>query len=692
MNETILSLIVFIFGIITGLPFIRNVYGHDVAACMYNVARNLKGDVVFYKETPHCTIGHFTHIFLMQRFFDKYNTTAFNFIVCVYNALTSFVLFWVLSNIFGTLAGLFGSCFYSIYIKSPRLDGNWASFEQFIPLPLFTSLLCILQTGSGYSLFWLILSGFLFGYAILIKQTSILYFPGFILAAISVGHSLTDILIFTGGILISNLIPLVYYSLRHNAFWSYLIAIWLISIPMAVNPKKFNKYYPRINVRGDKKSINKKTIIFNISRSLPPVLLLTITAIIFLLFNGITLLHMGLLLCLGISVLMLFMRGTFFPHYWLHTIPWLSIFAGFSLSEITSGFINAWPPEAISITALLAIGFLIYDAVRVDKHFYGFPNDEYSFLKRVYGDDVTHQYKTQISIGKYIRNTTKEDDKIIVCGWAPHILLYADRPHFTKEYCLYYEDYIKIHNRDNPNYYVFLEEIFKFKKNTIVKQSENPFHSGYPAVIVFGSCDSHMDGFEELAGIKYSVDKNAGGYPLFRPDLELTELMALYENKENISDILGESCNDLKEKIKKMMESENYEQAIPLITKLVHLEPDCVKHLLMIGDCLIYSGKHMLLFNFYQRLIRKNLLNNSLKLHLINKIGESYFHQNDLEKAKEVFKDVLKHDLNNIDALNNIGVIHYRQNDIEKAIHSFNRVLSLDPDNMDAKNNMTTIG
>ena len=532
MTEIFISIGILIFGILTSLPFIKNAYGHDVAACMYNVSQNLKGNVVFYKETPHCTIGHFTHIFLFQKFWDKYNTTAFNWIVCLYNAFTSFVLFWIITEIFGTLAAIFGSCFYSIYITSPRLDGNWAPFEQLIPLPLFVSILCILQIDSNYTLWWMTLSGLLFGYAILIKQTSIFYTPGFILIAISTGHHFSNILIFGVGILISNLIPLFYYSIRHDAFWSYLIAIWLISIPMAVNPKKYNKYYPRINVRGEKKDINKKEIIFNVSRSLLPMVLLNMVAFVLFIFNHINLLHVGLFLCLGISVLRLFMRGTFFPHYWLHTIPWLTIFAGFAMSKITMNTIETFPPNAVTIAGLLALGFLIYDAISVDKHFYGIPKDEYSFLERVWGEGLANQYKMQIKIGEYIRNTTNENDQIIICGWAPHILLYADHPHFTKEYCLYTEDYLKIHNRDNTNYYVFLEEIFNFKKNTIVKQAENPFHSGYPEVIVFGTCEPDVDGFEKLAGIKYSIDENAGGYPLFRPDNELTKLMALYEKKD----------------------------------------------------------------------------------------------------------------------------------------------------------------
>ena len=37
-----------------------------------------------------------------------------------------------------------------------------------------------------------------------------------------------------------------------------------------------------------------------------------------------------------------------------------------------------------------------------------------------------------------------------------------------------------------------------------------------------------------------------------------------------------------------------------------------------------------------------------------------------MEKAEDVFEDVLKHDNNNITALNNIGVIYYKKKNIEK--------------------------
>jgi len=455
------SIFVFLFGIITWIPFLNGVYGHDQALHAYWVDRCKKGDLVLYKQHCNSAIGHYLHFFFLQLFWGKYNTKAFYWFMCLYTSTSSLILFWVLFQLFGLLPAVSGSMLFSLYIASPRIDSNWGSFEQLIPLPLLGSILCILNS-SHYNPYIILSGGMLLGYSILIKQHSVLYLPGYFLMIAGVGHSLYHHLIFLCGIVITNLIPLIYYWLRHNAFWEYLIANWLFLLPTAINPGKYNKLYPQICVRGEKGQTVRKKVIINNSRSLPPILFLSVIGILVLFSYNFNLLYLGLFASLIVSASMIFMRGTFFPHYWLNIIPWLAIFSGFGISEIIHNSVRPGPPNAVTFAGILAVILLFLDAICVDRKFYVFSKDPYQFLRKVWGEGLADRYKLWKRIGEYIKNTTKPEDRILICGHAPHILLYSDRTHFTVQDCLYTKDYLEIYNRDNPTYLDFLNSIYKF--------------------------------------------------------------------------------------------------------------------------------------------------------------------------------------------------------------------------------------
>ena len=239
--ELFLSFAVFLFGILTWLPFINGVYGHDVAGTIVCWDHCLKTGDHLYNDTANPSVGHFFHISFLIKLWGKFNAKAFYGIMCVYCAISSFVLFWLLLHLFGTLPAVFGSMLFSLYIVCPRLEGNCGPFEQLIPLPLFTSMLCIVLSLKVYSIPLILFGGILLGYAILIKQISAVYIPGYLLMLAGSKHLLADQLTFSAGVLITNSIPPIYYWVKHNAFWNYLIVTWLFQLPAALNPKKYNR-------------------------------------------------------------------------------------------------------------------------------------------------------------------------------------------------------------------------------------------------------------------------------------------------------------------------------------------------------------------------------------------------------------------------------------------------------------------
>jgi len=699
--EYYISIFVFAFGIITWIPFINGVYGHDVAYNMYVVERSKKGNFVFYKDYFMSPIGHYLHTIFMQSICDKSNTKAFYWIMCLNCSLSAVVLFWVLTHLFGIIPAVSGSMLFSLYIGSPRLDGNWGPFEQLMPLPLFGSLLCIIISSDISSFYLIILGGALFGYAILVKQTAAVTLPGYLIILIGTGHTLYGCLYFLSGIIISNLIPLFYYWLKHNAFWEYLVSFCLLLLPFAINPRKYNKFYPAANVRGVISNFKeKRDIIIKNSRSLPPLLFLSLIGATILFVNSFSLIYLGLFVCLILSVSTIFMRGTFFAHYWLNIIPWLAIFAGYGLSEIIKSSFRAGHLTVFTLIGILTVILLFIDAIRVDKKYYVFSKDPYHFLRKVYGQAVVNGYKLWTQIGEYIKETTKPDDKILICGHAPHILLFSDRAHITAEACLYTEDYLDIYNRENPTHQDFLNQIYKFKNFKLIKQKENVFKKGHPKLIVFTEGIVDIEGFEKLTGVKYSFEAKMGGIiPVFRADLELTELMSLYENPDNAKSSI-ESDSDLeRDKLADntdptepvQTDNTDWDTALKKAKQLLRTDPYNIEYLLVLGDCLIGSDKYKLLFSFYNRLCEKKIVPSSSVLHLLNKLGEAYCNQNKFNDAEELFHKILNLNSNNPTVLNNLGFIYSQQNNNHKASEYFQKSLELDPDNMDAIYNLDQI-
>ena len=682
-----ISILIFVFGIITWIPFFKTPYSQDQAGSAYYVDKVLNKKLTFFKDMPIYTIGHYLHLIILQFFFGKENK-YFNRLMCLWCSLSSLLIYWIVYNLFGLTAAIIAGALFALYIVNPRIDGNWGPFETILALPLLASLALILQApeADGYTL--IALSGLFLGYSILIKQTAILYVPGYLLMIVGMNIPFTSLFIFIGCILVANIIPLIYYWFK-GAVWEYLACNWLMMIPSAVNPKKYNEYYPKSFVRGEIRN-NKIKILFKNSLSLLPIIFLTVISLISLIgSHHFSLFHLGLLLCLLSSILMVFMRGTFFPHYWLYMVPWLVILCSYSFSEMA---ISLRSTSSISLLQLCIIvptfGLFIY-AIYSDYGFYIPHKDPYGFIRKYNGDGfVNSNYKYPKEIGEYIKNITTPEDKILVCGWSPYIYLYSGRDTFSPDtgICLYAEDYLEIFNRPNPTFLYFLNSIYKFKNFKIIKQKENVFMSGFPEIIVFSDGKGNIKDFEKLTNICYSREEELGGYPLYKADRELTELMAFFESIEN------NSIQDANEyKLSDILDPQDWDSALAIAKRLLEEDPYKIEHLLTLGECLIGSENYKLLFNFYNRLIEKKMIPATSSLELLAKLGEAYCHQDKFNEAEEIFNSILKLKPDNPTVLNNLGFVYSKLNNNKKASLCFQKTLELDPDNQDAIINLEQI-
>jgi hypothetical protein len=648
--ELTISITIFLFGILTWIPFLNNVYGQDMASAMWCVDQMKKGNNIFYRDSLRSSPGHYLHIWLFQLFFKKENSVAFYSIMALYNALSSTILFWVVLGLFKeTLPAIFSSIIFSLYIVSPRLDGNWAPFEQLIALPILGSILLLLKHVTPDQYLIPCLAGLLFGYAILIKQVAAAYTPGFIFMCFGAGYTWSQFFSFILGVFVINATPAIFFWLRYNALYDYLVGVWLYLFPQSINPDK-SKYYPKFLARGNVPKESRWTVILDKSKSLLPALYLGVVGIVILIFRELSFFNIGLILCLAASITMIFMKGTFFGHYWLNIIPWLSIFAGYGLFHIIDSTSFSLSIASTSIAAILAVIVLFLKAIHNDKKYYVISKDSYAFLNKVYGNSAGETYKSWYQVGEYINKITTPEQKVLISGWAPHILLMSDRQHFTKDISLQTIDYQNCFVHDDISTYYFLNDVLGFDILNKVKLHPNPFIKGAPDIIVIAEGKPDISVFEKLSGNKYSLDENLNGYPLFHINKELTELLVPYETFDTIDPIVTDVEKKIWENLDKATQNQDWQSAYYILRGIVKSDPQNINYTLGLVDCLFNLKNYRLFFEFIDRLFGINFFPASCQIKLANRKGSAMAALGNINVAKQIFEQILKVSPNDIEA------------------------------------------
>ena len=189
----------------------------------------------------------------------------------------------------------------------------------------------------------------------------------------------------------------------------------------------------------------------------------------------------------------------------------------------------------------------------------------------------------------------------------------------------------------------------------------------------------------------YSKDAQMGGYPLYRAERELTELMSFFENTRNRSIQKTKGVDSNEDGFSENLDPQDWDSALAASKQLLAKDPCRIEHLLTLGECLIGSGNYKLLFRFHNRLIENKLVSITSRLELLAQLGEAYCHQDKFKEAEEIFNNILKLKPDNPTVLNNLGFAYSRQGNNEKASFCFQKALEFDPDNEDAIANLEQI-
>ncbi|MBL7918310.1 MAG: hypothetical protein JNM96_07915 [Bacteroidia bacterium] len=128
---------------------------------------------------------------------------------------------------------------------------------------------------------------------------------------------------------------------------------------------------------------------------------------------------------LGFSFLTIVPGYYFYGHYWIQTIPGLSLVAGltvYSILSIINNTLNFKKP-IIKWIYLVVFCFLTFNHVSGLKSYYYHPNYE-RILRAVYGNNP---FPESWEIANYINSNSKPEDNIVLLGSEPQIYFYTKK-------------------------------------------------------------------------------------------------------------------------------------------------------------------------------------------------------------------------------------------------------------------------
>ena len=652
----LLGLAAFTIGLLFFLPPVfNNTFGHDAAAALSGLDQARKGHNIFYKVSSRSAPGNYLPAWLTLIFWDKYNTRAFYAIYAVYNALACLALFLLMHQLAGAVAAFGSTILFAYYYSHPRMDGYFGVTEQLTALPMLLALYLLLFPAGSESVWTVLAAGLAFSYAVLVKQTMAAYFPGFILMLFGLGHSWPQAGMFTLGCVLVQAAPAVYYGLKHQAMAEYITCIWLFFLPSVFNPKKYNQYYPGHVVRGSDKAKKRWELILKYLQTSPPLLFLGLIGLVVTVAREQNLFQAGLVYCLLLSGTMIFMRGTYFGRYLLNIIPWLAIYAGYGLGDMiaeTSG------PTALALSGYTALVLLSVKAVWDDRKYFVFSTDPYAFIREVHGQSVVDNYLKWKKIGEYIRDNTKEDDQVLITGWAPHILLYSDRLALPPEACWYTRDYLEMYSQPSYSALGALEKMFG--PRWWLKKQPNPLEKWTPEVILFSEGQPDAAGFENLTGIMYTHDPAVQGMSLYRANRELVELLAPFENKgaKIPATVDTQAVNNDVQDVIADLNQQQWTTAYEKLKAIIKRNPEDCRHTLVLGDCMLRLDQPSLFFDFFTRLIKKGYFAGAPQSLIFTKLGEGLFHYGNVTEAEHTFRQALQMDPQNARARQCLDSLH----------------------------------
>ena len=336
------------------------------------------------------------------------------------NIATIIIIFFASRVLFTPIAGLLSATTFAFVSLTPNLSGFTVQAEHGVAFFISLGLLFYALYNSKKKWFYNFLMGVSFGFAIMTKTSGLfLVLWGGIILIIdflftnekTVKKIIIQTSIYSSGVLLVILsfflIIVAKGSFQDMIFWTYEIPKNYVSkIPFDDGVKYFTY---------TKDAILQNYKFFWYHSLLAIILCLLKTVSWKQKFFGVTL--------LAFSFFTIVPGFYFYGHYWIQTIPGLSIVAGltyYTIISLANKFIKF---QNLKYVYLGVFVILTYSHVSALKAYYFKPNYE-RILRNVYG---TNPFPESMEIGNWINANSKPEDNIVLLGSEPQIYFYTKK-------------------------------------------------------------------------------------------------------------------------------------------------------------------------------------------------------------------------------------------------------------------------
>jgi len=634
--EQYLGLAAFLWGAAIWLPFCPRVVGQDLARAILGADMVRRGKTIPYRGCSLGAPGVYLHLHLFLRIFSRENILALYVMLAILSGCTSLLCFWVARTLWGPGAGLAASALLGFYLVHPRLNGNWAPNEQLMALPLLGSLLLILAY-EGNPSWWLPLAaGACYSYAPFIKQTAVVFLPGYLLFGWGAGYGPAETALFMAGVLLWQALAAAYYAVRHRALAEYLYNVWLFWLPMTLFPSGCGGLYPGESRKEQAKNHGQTLAkLAPLLICLSPLLILSAVGFAMLLSGNFSAFSLGLGWCFAAAWLPAFLRRIFWPQYLLLAVPWLSLVAGHALAEASRGLSGPPLVQAASAAFLSSAAILSALAIWWDRRFFALGGDAFAWLRKAHGETMAKMHRNCREAADLIARQSAPHHTVLVCGNAPQVILFSRRDSFDPALSRTLAQYLETYSLPDTSLAPSVQEKFQWLLKGPLKlhPRPNPLLEGYPDLILLGDGSRDLGEFQRLTGIKYAPDPAFAGMPVFRADPEAEELMKLYqESKDRSPNPTPEILADQRGLLAGL-KAGNWNQAYFCLKSLIAHDPVKVNYALLLGDCLARQGKAGLFVRLARYLLHRKFFPGAEATHLLAKLAEMETACGDMKSA-----------------------------------------------------------
>ncbi len=336
------------------------------------------------------------------------------------NIATIIIIFFASRVLFSPIAGLLSATTFAFVSLTPNLSGFTVQAEHGVAFFISLGLLFYALYNAKKKWFYNFLMGVSFGFAIMTKTSGLfLVLWGGIILIIdflftsdkTIKKFIIQTSVYSSGVFLVIasffLIIAANGSFQDMIFWTYEIPKNYVSkIPFDDGVKYFTY---------TKDAILQNYKFFWYHSLLAIILCLLKTVSWKQKFFGVTL--------LAFSFFTIVPGFYFYGHYWIQTIPGLSIVAGltyYAVMSLANKFIKF---QNLKYVYLGVFAVLTYSHVSALKAYYFKPNYE-RILRNVYGNNP---FPESMEIGNWINANSKPEDNIVLLGSEPQIYFYTKK-------------------------------------------------------------------------------------------------------------------------------------------------------------------------------------------------------------------------------------------------------------------------